>query len=157
MSSPDEPRSAARDPGLVFGVLIGLLTACVLGSGAAVVVAKKTKAREGHGWALAPVVVVAVDLDPGTDVTMETISQRSIPEQHVTPSMVLPAEASFAVNHRALVGLRAGDILLWSALDDSPTDACRALAETVAGPTSQRSPDLRATLAELNRLAAGAP
>lgn len=157
MSSPDEPGPAARDPGPIFGVIVGLVTACVLGSGAAVLVAKRTKAREGEAWALKPVVVLAVDLDAGAEVTMETIAQRSIPAQHVTPSMVLPDDASLAVNRRAVVSLRAGDTLQWSALDDSPTDECRALAETVAGPTNQRSPRLRATLTALEHLAEPVP
>jgi Flp pilus assembly protein CpaB len=153
MASPDEPRAAPRDPAIIFGVLVGLVTACVLGGGGATLVAKKTKAREGRGWSLVPVVVMAIDVDAGTEITMETISQRSMPEQHLTQSMVLPAEASAAVNQRAAVGLLAGEILQWTALEHTPTDECRALVNEVAGPPGARSEALTRTLQALERLA----
>jgi len=66
------------------------------------------------GWNLMPVVVAAVDVSEGTVVTMEMISQRSIPEQFVTSSVVKPDSASYIVNQKVLVALQAGDPLLWS-------------------------------------------
>ena len=66
------------------------------------------------GWNLVPVVVAAVDVSEGTVVTMEMISQRSIPEQFVTSSVVKPDSASYIVNQKVLVPLQAGDALLWS-------------------------------------------
>ena len=66
------------------------------------------------GWNLVPVVVAAVDISEGTVVTMEMISQRSIPEQFVTSSVVKPDSASYIVNQKVLVPLQGGDPLLWS-------------------------------------------
>jgi pilus assembly protein CpaB len=75
---------------------------------------KKREADVRKGWNLVPVVVAAVDLSEGTVVTMEMVSQRSIPEQFVTSSVVKPDSASYIVNQKVLVPLQAGDPLLWS-------------------------------------------
>ncbi len=75
---------------------------------------KKQEADVRKGWNLVPVVVAATDLSEGTVVTMEMVSQRSIPEQFVTSSIVKPDSASYVVGQRVLVALQAGDPLLWS-------------------------------------------
>jgi pilus assembly protein CpaB len=75
---------------------------------------KKKELDVRKGWNLVPVVVAAVDVSEGTVVTMEMISQRSIPEQFVTSSVVKPDSASYIVNQKVLVPLQAGDALLWS-------------------------------------------
>jgi pilus assembly protein CpaB len=75
---------------------------------------KKKEMDVRKGWNLVPVVVAAVDVSEGTVVTMEMISQRSIPEQFVTSSVVKPDSASYVVNQKVLVPLQAGDALLWS-------------------------------------------
>ncbi len=75
---------------------------------------KKKEMDVRKGWNLVPVVVAAVDVSEGTVVTMEMISQRSIPEQFVTSSVVKPDSASYIVNQKVLVPLQAGDALLWS-------------------------------------------
>src|SRR5213593_1708574 len=66
------------------------------------------------GWNLVPVVVAAVDIAEGTVVTFDMISQRSVPEQFVTSSVVKPDSASYVVNQKVLVPVQAGDPLLWS-------------------------------------------
>ena len=75
---------------------------------------KKKEMDVRKGWNLVPVVVAAVDVSEGTVVTMEMISQRSIPEQFVTSSVVKPDSASYIVNQKVLVPIQAGDPLLWS-------------------------------------------
>ena len=50
----------------------------------------------------------------GTVVTFDMISQRSVPEQFVTSSVVKPDSASYIVNQKVLVPLQAGDLLLWT-------------------------------------------
>ncbi|MEW6435381.1 MAG: Flp pilus assembly protein CpaB [Myxococcota bacterium] len=94
-----------------------LLVAAVLAAAAFAVAYSAIKKREADvrkGWNLVPVVVAAVDVSEGTVVTMEMISQRSIPEQFVTSSVVKPDSASYIVNQKVLVPLQAGDPLLWS-------------------------------------------
>jgi len=94
-----------------------LIVAILLGAVAFGVAYSAIKKRENDvrkGWNLVPVVVAAVDISEGTVVTMEMISQRSIPEQFVTSSVVKPDSASYIVNQKVLVPLQSGDPLLWS-------------------------------------------
>jgi pilus assembly protein CpaB len=67
-----------------------------------------------HGYNLVPVVVVAVDVPAGTVLTFDMISQRSVPEQFVTSSVVKPDSASYVVNQRVVNDLQAGDPVRWS-------------------------------------------
>ncbi len=94
-----------------------LFVALALGLIAGVIAYSAVRKKEmdvRKGWNLVPVVVAAVDLSEGSLVTMEMISQRSIPEQFVTSSIVKPDSASYIVNQKVLVPLQAGDPLLWS-------------------------------------------
>ncbi len=75
---------------------------------------KKKEADVRRGWNLVPVVVAAADLSEGSVVTFDMISQRSVPEQFVTSSVVKPDSASYVVNQKVLVPVQAGDPLLWS-------------------------------------------
>jgi len=75
---------------------------------------KKKEADVRRGWNLVPVVVAAADIPEGTVVTLDMISQRQVPEQFVTSSVVRPESASHVVNQKVLVSLQAGDPLLWS-------------------------------------------
>jgi pilus assembly protein CpaB len=67
-----------------------------------------------RGWNLVPVVVAAQDVPEGTVITFDMISQRSVPEQFVTSSVVKPDSANYVVNQKVLVPLQQGDPLLWS-------------------------------------------
>jgi pilus assembly protein CpaB len=75
---------------------------------------KKKESDVRKGWNLVPVIVASVDISEGSEVTMEMVSQRSIPEQFVTSSVVKPDSASYVVGQKTLVALQAGDPLLWS-------------------------------------------
>lgn len=94
---------------LVVALVLGLLAGAVAYSAI-----KKKEADVRRGWNLVPVVVAAVDIPEGTVVTFDMISQRSVPEQFVTSSVVKPDSASYVVNQKVLVSLQAGDPLLWS-------------------------------------------
>ena len=94
--------------------LIVAIVLFVVGFGVSFSAIQKQRSDVRKGWNLVPVVVSAVDISEGTVVTMEMISQRSIPEQFVTSSVVKPDSASFVVNQKVLVPLQAGDPLLWS-------------------------------------------
>jgi len=94
-----------------------LIVALVLGLLAGVVAYSAIKKKESdvrRGWNLVPVVVAAQDIPEGTIVTFDMISQRSVPEQFVTSSVVKPDSATYVVNQKVLVPLQAGDPLLWS-------------------------------------------
>jgi pilus assembly protein CpaB len=107
-------------PGPRRGWLVGktpLVAAVVMGLFAGVVsfsAIKKKEADVRRGWNLVPVVVSAIDISEGTVVTFDMISQRSVPEQFVTSSVVKPDSASYIVNQKVLVPVQAGDPLLWS-------------------------------------------
>lgn len=118
MNPHQEPRTGNSGfvTGLSIGLGVGLLISC-LGSGVGFMYVKRTGENARKGWNLVPVVVAAVDISADTVVTMEMISQRSIPEQFVTSSVVVPDDASYVVNQKALVPLQAGDPLLWSQFD----------------------------------------
>jgi Flp pilus assembly protein CpaB len=62
---------------------------------------------------LVPVVVASVDIAAGTRVTFDMISQRSVPEQFVTSSIVKPDSASYVVNQVIDHPMQAGDPLRW--------------------------------------------
>jgi pilus assembly protein CpaB len=94
---------------LFIAVTLGLVAGLIAWSAV-----KKKEADVRKGWNLVPVVVAAVDLSEGSVVTMEMVSQRSIPEQFITSSVVKPDSASYIVNQKVLVPVQAGDPLLWS-------------------------------------------
>jgi pilus assembly protein CpaB len=75
---------------------------------------KKKEADVRRGWNLVPVVVATTDITEGSVVSFDMISQRSVPEQFVTSSVVKPDSASYVVNQKVLVPVQAGDPLLWS-------------------------------------------
>lgn len=109
-----------------------LIVAAVLGLLAFVVSWSAIKKREADvrkGWNLVPVVVTAVDISEGTVVTIDMISQRSIPEQFVTSSIVKPDSAPYIVGQKVLVPLQAGDPLLWSQFET--TKAAERLSSKV--------------------------
>jgi len=94
---------------LVVALALGLLAGIVAYSA---IKRKETEVRKG--WNLVPVVVAVDDITEGTVVTFDMISQRSVPEQFVTSSVVKPDSASYVVNQKVLVPLQRGDPLLWS-------------------------------------------
>lgn len=75
---------------------------------------RKKEADVRRGWNLVPVVVAAQDIPEGAQITIDMISQRSVPEQFVTASVVKPDSANYIINQKVLVPLQAGDPLLWS-------------------------------------------
>jgi pilus assembly protein CpaB len=94
-----------------------LVVALVLGLCAGVIAysaIKKKEADARRGWNLVPVVVASVDIGEGSVVTFDMISQRTVPEQFITSSVVKPDSASYVVNQKVLVPVQAGDPLLWS-------------------------------------------
>lgn len=109
---------------LIVAIVLGLLAGVVAYSAI-----KKKEADVRRGWNLVPVVVAAQDIPEGTIITFDMISQRSVPEQFVTSSVVKPDSASYVVNQKVLVPLQAGDPLLWSQFET--TKAAERLSSKV--------------------------
>lgn len=74
-----------------------------------------------RGWNLVTVVVASTTIPEGTVVTADMISQRDIPEQFVTQSVVRPETSNLVLNQEVLVTLQPGDPLLWSQFATSRT------------------------------------
>jgi pilus assembly protein CpaB len=94
-----------------------LLVAVALGLFAGIIAWSALKKKETdvrRGWNLVKVVVAGVEISEGSVVTMEMISERLVPEQFVTASVIKPDSAPYIINQRVLVPLQAGDPLLWS-------------------------------------------
>lgn len=99
-----------------------LLVAMVLGvlAGAMAYLSVKKKEREVKaGWNLVPVLVSGDAIAEGTVITYDMISQRAVPEQFVTSSVIKPDSANYIVGQKILVPLQAGDPLLWSQFETS--------------------------------------
>jgi len=99
-----------------------LLVAIVLGvlAGTVAYLSIKKKEREVKaGWNLVPVVVAADSINEGTIITFDMVSQRPVPEQFVTSSVIKPDSANYIVGQKVLVPLQAGDPLLWSQFETS--------------------------------------
>lgn len=94
---------------LVVALALGLLAGFV-----AYQSIRMKEAEVRRGWNLVPIVVASQDIPEGTVVTFDMISQRSVPDQFVTSSVVKPDSANYVVNQKVLVALQAGDPLLWS-------------------------------------------
>lgn len=116
MSDSSAPRKsnstmfAGMALGGAAGFFISLLVMGVVGYS----YIKKKEADVRRGWNLVPVVVASQDIAEKTVVTFDMISQRSVPEQFVTSSVVKPDSASYIVNQKILVPVQAGDLMLWS-------------------------------------------
>lgn len=125
---------------LVVALVLGLLAGVVAYSAI-----KKKEADVRRGWNLVPVVVASQDIPEGTVVTFDMISQRSVPEQFVTSSVVKPDSASYVVNQKVLVPLQAGDPLLWSQFET--TKAAERLSTKVQKKTRAITIEAKASTA----------
>jgi pilus assembly protein CpaB len=141
-----------------LGVGAGLAFSCLLSGIVGVPLARKLVERKRAGWNPVPVVVAAVDMKAGDAIVMEKISQRSVPEQFVTQSVVRPDSASYVINQPALVPLSAGDIITWPATQSPAAVAeCSKLVEGLLTARPERPEAVRRVVAELRRRASAPP
>ena len=150
--TPSPPLPAVRRPvyrgapwthakAMPLALAAGLM---LMGFGVAYSALMKEKADVRRGWNLVPVLVANVDLSEGTVVTMAHLSQRSVPEQFVTSSVVKPDSSGYVVGQKVQVAVAAGDPLLWNQFSSSRAvdglaarifKRARALAVEVKGTT----------------------
>lgn len=90
---------------LVLGALAGLIAFSAI---------EQKKKEVQAGWNLVPVIVANQDIPAGTMLDLDMISQRNIPDQFVTGSVVKPESANYIVGQKVLVPLQKGDPVLWS-------------------------------------------
>ena len=106
---------------------------------------QKQRADARAGWNLTPVVVASVDVSEGTALTLEMVSQRSVPEQFVTASVVRPDSSSYVIGQKVMVALQAGDPLLWSHFEN--TRASERLTRKVSTQMRAMTIDAKTTAA----------
>lgn len=119
--NPHTPPGPGSGSNALIAIGIALGAAC-LGSALILPLGGKLMRNAREGWNLVPMVVAAVDIAAGEAVVMEVISQRSIPEQFLTDSVVKPDSASYVVNVRTRKPYQAGDALRWGDLFDARRD-----------------------------------
>lgn len=105
--------------GLALGAAAGLVLGAPLAFGVARWVSKPTL----DAWRLEPVVVAAVDLEPGTTVTLELVSQRSTPVRFTNAAAIRPADVSKLIGARTQTVISAGTSLSWWMVSSVPGDA----------------------------------
>lgn len=98
---------------MVLGLVLGAFVGLVLGLPVAFLVAWKLSQPTVDAWRLVPVVVAAVDVLPGASLTMEVVSQRSIPVRFSSAAYVKPDSISVVVDGRVRTPLEAGAPLSW--------------------------------------------
>src|SRR5437868_13897608 len=110
MSTPGTPIQAqptrsgsSATRAAILGALAGLVAGGMMLGLVDFFFVRYEAARVRRGWNLVPVVVAAQDIPEGTTVTLDMISQRQVPEQFVTSSVVRPESAVHVVNQKVLV------------------------------------------------------
>jgi Flp pilus assembly protein CpaB len=113
-SSPSKKSNSSMFAGMVIGGVGGFFISLLVVGLAGYAFVRKKEKDVRRGWNLVPVVVASQDITEKTLVSFDMISQRSVPEQFVTSSVVKPDSASYIVNQKILVPVQAGDMMLWS-------------------------------------------
>lgn len=132
--TPLNPHAAPQRSGSSSAMTIGLaLAISCIGSGGMFGLYQVLKAKERAGWNLVPVIVAAVDVEPNSVLTMEMISQRSLPEQFVNSDIVKPDSASYIVNVRTTRALHSGDPVRWVDMYDAKREKLAFFANRAVG------------------------
>lgn len=143
---------------IFIGLVIGALPALLIRTGIRVMAELSDRPV---GVNLFPVAVTARALPTGGVVKMNDVSQRSIPDELVTRSIVKPDGVSYVINQPLAVPLANGDPIPWHAFEALATiegkrasqeliDACSA---EMARRNVVRAP---ASVAELRKSVEGA-
>lgn len=142
VSGGSPPTQGSSPMPWMVGLLVGGMVGMVLAGGGGYVLAKREANKMRLGWNLVPVVVAAVDISENTVVTFDMISQRAVPEQFVTGSVVKPDSASYIVGQKLLVPVLAGDPLLWSQFETKKMPVVLIAAQDVPAGVALDTRDL---------------
>ncbi len=132
---------------MVLGLVLGAVVGLVVGPPVAFLVAWKLSQPTVDAWRLVPVVVAAVDILPGAPLTMEVISQRSVPVRFASTAYVKPDSVSAVVDGRVTTPLEAGAPLSWWMVEDPRNTPaaevpvprhCGATARSIADDSTTR-------------------
>lgn len=138
---------------LLVGVGVGLLGGVVM-----FLLAERGASKGVRDWALRPIVVAAVDIPRGEPVTMELISQRSIPVAFFHEDFVRPEDAVKVINQVTHTPILAGEPISWAFVDDevppSRVDgpACAAMLRA-SGSSKLGAPGVKRLLEALEQRA----
>ncbi len=94
-----------------------LIVALALGLVAALLAFKtmqRQEARVKEGWNLVPVVVATRDIMEGTVLDYDMVASSKMPQQFVTPSVVVPKQFEKVIGQKLMVPLQQSDLILWS-------------------------------------------
>jgi Flp pilus assembly protein CpaB len=99
--------------------------------------------KKSPGWDQVPVVVLATDVKAGEALSMENLSQRSLPSRFVDSAAVRPDQAAEVVGRTLKAGQLMGDTVFRANLEPAPGAACaEAIAATLKVRTTPPSPAL---------------
>ncbi|MFT3712109.1 MAG: protein kinase [Archangium sp.] len=87
---------------------------------------------------LVPIVTADRDLEEGTVISMEMLTQRVMLSHNVTSSIVKPDSVSYIVGQKLLVPVQKGDALLWSQFQTTQQAAAEAEVQVVVAAVDIR-------------------
>jgi len=147
---PTRTERSGWTTGLIAGGLIGFIAASGLGGIGVLALGKREYSRARAGWNLVPVIVYNQDLAAGTAVTFDVVSQRSIPEQFVTASIITPNDASRMIGARLAQPVQAGDPATWQGLADGKgKEGCETVCRWAAEAEPARAQKIRDAMKRL--------
>lgn len=138
--------SAPGRSSLVLAIALGVSAGLIVGAPVAFLVARQRSQPTVDAWRLVPIVVAAVDIPQGTTLTMEQISQRSIPTRFVSAAYVRPDAASMVINQRVQTPIEAGAPLSeWMVDETRNTPAAPERVPRGCGQTARALADASTT------------
>ena len=129
---------------MVLGLALGVGAGLVVGLPVGFLVSQRASKQTLEAWRLVPVVVAAVDIPPGAPLTMEVISQRSIPLRFASDAYVRPDAVEPLINKPVQTVIEAGTPLARWMVDvprETPVLAarpCGARARSIATASDTR-------------------
>ena len=106
-----------KQPSILLAVLPMWCIAGVLVAGAlplGYLVLQKKNREVKAGWNLLPVQVASRDLKGGESLNADALTERSIPEQFVTDSVITAGSRDKALGRRLLGAVREGEPITWT-------------------------------------------
>ena len=142
-----------RKPGWKWVALTGLAATIALGliSAQRMSTEQPSARTQAVQQNLVTVLIASVDVQEGTRLTIEMVSQRQMPSDYVTSSIVTPENAHYVIGQIIKVPVQKGDALLWTHFETELRPVVLTLARDVPEGTALTAPMLeeREVAAEL--------